>query len=1076
MTRKFWQACCLVLLIPSAFALQLIKDVNAVPTTDASGGSSFTNAVQTNGGVFFLTRDKDHGLEPWVTDGTPGGTRLLKDICAGPTSSDVEMVTAANGLAFFKANDGVNGVEIWRSDGTPDGTRLVANIGPGAADGSGGVEGYGFPAINGVIYFHATDGTTGDQLWRSDGTAAGTYRLTDQNIANGGIGPSQFQVVGTRLYFLATDSAGEELWTSDGTVAGTRRTADISPNNDGHVLPLGVVDDVLFFAANDGTHGSELWRADATGNVAVVADLTPGPGQGSGLSALGVANDRLIFTKEGGGLNWSLMSITAHAASPTVVVASLPDAVITRVTVAPGGVMVNFQSFGADLPIFMSDGTATGTGFVNSELRFYMGSLAAPVVNGWLYFYGTEGLGAPSNIYRTRGTVATTTLYATIDNPVASEYLEALNGKLYFINGRYNDAAHGSEIWSTDGTSSGTQILADLAPGPADSHADLKVIGNRLYISLLGDAGSSNPWVTDGSAANLTQLVDVGTSGDTASSDPTLLGTAGAYTLFAADDGVHGTELWSTNGTTAGTRLLYDPAGGNGIDASRGLVSMGAFALFVGNSAAGTELWRTDGTPAGTFLVKDISAGPSSSEPRLNEAVVLNGVAYFRAADNVHGMELWRSDGTDAGTRLVFDAAPGAADGLSSVIRATANGHVFVRGMGAPATLYATDGTEAGSVVVANDVNTDDTAIAFQNRVCVNVIVVNASASDYYCSDGTAGNFTRLTDFQSMGLSLTSLPYLLNGQLILTAYLPGRTGGGMYAISDLAAAPVKIGDQHFYNGVFIDGGTRFAFVDDVPGGDIVVTDGTPGNARSMLTGTSAPRSQIDYSGLFGVNDSVLFHVNDPVKGPVLWKTDGTATGTRFLFDVDPSGTSPDGPPGNFLQNGNNVYFVAFRKDTGVEPWAFSLIAPNATDDVAETPFGAAINLAVAANDSDFDSSLPAPNFEILTPPTHGTAVIASGSITYTPNAGFSGADNFVYRVFDTQGNASNAANVFVTTKADPSNTVPGTAPSPPSNPPPPSGGGSSGAQSGGGGGAFGLELLLLALPFLLRTRRVVRLR
>ena len=67
------------------------EDVNAVPRDGLTGGSNFEQAVQTTGGVFFLGQDIDHGIEAWVTDGTPAGTRLLKDIFPGPSSSDIDM-------------------------------------------------------------------------------------------------------------------------------------------------------------------------------------------------------------------------------------------------------------------------------------------------------------------------------------------------------------------------------------------------------------------------------------------------------------------------------------------------------------------------------------------------------------------------------------------------------------------------------------------------------------------------------------------------------------------------------------------------------------------------------------------------------------------------------------------------------------------------------------------------------------------------------------------------------------------------------------------------------------------------
>jgi ELWxxDGT repeat protein len=267
--------------------------------------------------------------------------------------------------------------------------------------------------------------------------------------------------------------------------------------------------------------------------------------------------------------------------------------------------------------------------------------------------------------------------------------------------------------------------------------------------------------------------------------------------------------------------------------------------------------------------------------------------------------------------------------------------------------------------------------------------------------------------------------------------------------------------------VYIDGGTRLAFGADGVGADIWVTDGTAVGTHSMLEGTSAPRSQLQYGSFSGVNDSVLFRVNDPVNGPVVWKTDGTAAGTRHLFDVDP-GSTDNRPPSGFRQNGNRVYFSAFRSGIGNEPWHFSLVSPNASDDFAETPNGTAINVSVTANDSDFDSSLSAPGIEILTTPANGTATLSSGVITYTPNDGFSGIDRFTYRVLDAQGNPSNAAWVSVTTRAAASSTNPGTAPAPPAPPPPPP---SPSPKGGGGGGALGWEVLLLALLLLPRLRQ-----
>jgi ELWxxDGT repeat protein len=76
------------------------------------------------------------------------------------------------------------------------------------------------------------------------------------------------------------------------------------------------------------------------------------------------------------------------------------------------------------------------------------------------------------------------------------------------------------------------------------------------------------------------------------------------------------------------------------------------------NSASGDELYISDGTEAGTKMVKDINSGSGDASPRY--LVELNGKLYFQADDGSHGVELWESDGTDAGTKMVADIYPGA--------------------------------------------------------------------------------------------------------------------------------------------------------------------------------------------------------------------------------------------------------------------------------------------------------------------------------------------------------------------------------------------------------------------------------
>ena len=79
MNKSCWVIVIAMLASPS-FAVELVRDVNAAPLVDNTVGSDMNKSAQTNGGIVFFVQDQAHGLEPWVTDGTPAGTRLLKDI------------------------------------------------------------------------------------------------------------------------------------------------------------------------------------------------------------------------------------------------------------------------------------------------------------------------------------------------------------------------------------------------------------------------------------------------------------------------------------------------------------------------------------------------------------------------------------------------------------------------------------------------------------------------------------------------------------------------------------------------------------------------------------------------------------------------------------------------------------------------------------------------------------------------------------------------------------------------------------------------------------------------------------
>jgi ELWxxDGT repeat protein len=240
----------------------MVKDINT-----GFNGSSPSEMSNLNGTLLFKAYT-DLGWELWRSDGTSAGTVLVQDINPSFRSSDPRGLRTHNGLMFFNAIQDYE-QNLWQSDGTASGTRVATDFAPGF---TGFVIPSTFMDIGGSVVFAAVGQSLGFELWRTDHTAAGTFRL--QQL----IPPETFQVnpyrvssqaqAGSRTFFTAIDPQVQmELHVTDGTLAGTRLLRDIFPGN-GNFDPfpdnLTDVNGRLFFVADDGVHGRELWISDGT--------------------------------------------------------------------------------------------------------------------------------------------------------------------------------------------------------------------------------------------------------------------------------------------------------------------------------------------------------------------------------------------------------------------------------------------------------------------------------------------------------------------------------------------------------------------------------------------------------------------------------------------------------------------------------------------------------------------------------------------------------------------------------------------------------------------------------------------
>jgi ELWxxDGT repeat protein len=345
--------------------------------------------------------------------------------------------------------------------------------------------------------------------------------------------------------------------------------------------------------------------------------------------------------------------------------------------------------------------------------------------NGKAYFDCLGDTAYGYELWMSDGTAAGTTMVKDV-NPGSGDsyinYLTVVGNKLFF---QANDGTHGQELWVSDGTTAGTMMVADIWAGQGSSYPDyMTAFNGKLYFSANDSIHGEELWVSDGTAAGTSMLMDIwpGIEG----SQPKGYGIGpGAYYIdefnsingklyFQANDSIHGGELWSTDGTTAGTAMVADIYPGIPDSNPFFMTSFNGKIYFsaAGDTLDGWELWTTDGTAAGTTMVKNIDPGTTSSTNNGYGAdvadnsgfVPFNGKLYFSAYQPATGYELWATDGTAAGTTLVKDilAGPGSSYAGSYYALAAFNNKLYFAANDSVngTQLWASDGTAAGTTLL----------------------------------------------------------------------------------------------------------------------------------------------------------------------------------------------------------------------------------------------------------------------------------------------------------------------------------------------------------------------------------------
>lgn len=517
----------------------LVKDINP-----GNGGSAWSGEVKNiNGKTYMAVQTPTMGVEPWISNGTAANTVMVKNIHA-TAGSDVNNFTYCNGLTYFGATDGVNGYELWKSDGTTAGTSMVKDIRTGSAnglvsffnngcmsscqvdiavlnnevyfiadDGSGtgrelwksngtsagtvlvkdvypgsqNSNPFNFLTIGNLLYFTANDGTNGIELWKTDGTTIGTVIVKDINSGSAGSSPDQLTNFGGKLFFSAADGYGAELWTSMGTSSTTARVSDIYPGA-GSATPelLTANGNTLFFTANDGTIGTELYKLGMPATLASVGTQT-------NVSCSGSSNGAINLSVSGGTLPyafaWSNLATSEDISGLTAGVYS--------VTVSDAWGWTSVSSFTVTEPNVLSVSSNTVTpvtcnGGNNGAISLTISGGTSGYTFAWSNSSSSQnisGLAAGNySVLVTDSKGCTTTFSTSVGQPNALSGTTQANDPSCFgsVNGNATvnmtvGVPNFSYQWSATAGSQTTQMASNLAQG---SYSVLVTDGTGCTISF----------------------------------------------------------------------------------------------------------------------------------------------------------------------------------------------------------------------------------------------------------------------------------------------------------------------------------------------------------------------------------------------------------------------------------------------------------------------------------------------------------------------------------------------------------------------------------------------------------------
>ncbi|MFP2928487.1 HYR domain-containing protein [Pyxidicoccus sp. 3LG] len=854
--------------------------------------------------------------------------RPFSDV-SGPKDLKVTELTGLEGFALFF--DGERG--LYRTDGTAEGTQPVRDLEPRLMDEE---EAPRIAVLGGRAYWsHRQARTTRYSIWTSDGTPVGTRPLEGLEFAERPTPPIVFNGA---LYF----SVGKRLYRSDGTAPGTQALADMGIEViEGN--PAGasrVVGNRLFFRCrlSDASWGTRLCVTDGTAAGTLIGiELAPAASI-ERPPLLGVLGGRVLTAVMSSRERSRLVLTDGTDAGTTFLLDAAPyegfTARPTWSSVMLGGsayLPCYTQATGHEL--CRTDGTAEGSQVLDLLPGADSTGPQLPSVMGTRLVFEACSLQAGCEPWTSDGTTAGSAmlrdLYPGNESSLFETRFVPFSNALYFAARSSRDS--GSMLWKTDGTAAGT-VRVKALPVPTNpvvagemwlNVAAAVRLGNALVFPGNDRVHGTELWKTDGTAAG-TVPVDPATPTSSEGMAAEML-YFDDWLLMGTRIGLGSDDLWSSNGTAAGTRMLRANTVWQG--APLGMAIVGNRVLFHGDNPEALELWATDGSPAGTVPLKPMPRlpgllGVSSPIMSLGEHAFFTG--YANAPERVS--VLWRTDGTPAGTQWVDSPRLERPSELG-----ISNGHAWLTSNGF--WLVRSDGTPEGTVTLAEFTAGDREGLAPRGFTALGGLTLFSAPDaetgrELWKSDGTPQGTVRVADLVSG--TFGSNPQGFHVWRDVALFWAGPPPQSLWRTDGTAGGTRKVSSAvvAWQGSKFVTWGDQVFFAGQDASGDVELwrTDGTEtGTVRVMDIYPGAESSAPDSLTLVSPSGPLLFAAEEPVDGRELWRLDSPTGQPSRATDLAPGPASSR--PSLLTVTGPSLYFSA---DDGAGPALFKLqgLAPD----------------------------------------------------------------------------------------------------------------------------------------------------